>query len=264
MKKLALALVCLVSVAFFASCDPTVENPEPAIAIMNADGYLVDGAVAEIDEEYTFGFTVASNAETLEELTSLVITVDDVEYETVALSGDSYNYTGVIAWTLDRDIVGTSTIKAVVTDADGQTNSASFTVSLNYEEPLVESAFEWYRLGNTQTGLAEYGLVWESNLKVTHAQIKPMDGVTMFIFTAEDWTNTTTVNQAIDLFQNAIETMHPATVYNNVSTSANDTYNDVIGTVMPDGEIHLINVTNCVIGEFTPQGYPITISGVAK
>ena len=41
MKKLALALVCLVSVAFFASCDPTVEHPEPTIALLTGEGYIM-------------------------------------------------------------------------------------------------------------------------------------------------------------------------------------------------------------------------------
>jgi len=265
MKKLALALLCLVSVAFFASCDPKVENPEPTIAIATTDGYLANGDVVEVGEEYSFGFNVASNAETLEELVSLVITIDDGEYETLELTGDAYNYVSTITWNIDREIIGQSTIKAVVTDADGKTNTASITVDVNYEEPLVETPFEWFRQGNTQTGLAGFGLKWEANLKETHAQIKPLDGVKMYILTTNDWADVNNVKEKANLFQELLENNTPvATVYNNVSTSAGGTYDDVIGTVMPNGETHLINVTKCVIGDFEPTGYPITISGNAK
>lgn len=266
MKKLALALLCLVSVAFFASCDPKVENPEPAITVATNDGYLADGDVVEVGENYVFGFNVASNAETAEELTSLVITVDDAPFETVELSGDAYNYSGEISWSVDRQIIGQSVIKAVVTDADNKTNTATITVDVNFEEPLVETPFEWFRQGNTQTGLAEFGLKWEANLKEeTHAQIKPLDGVKMYILTTNDWTNTNNVKEKNILFNQLVEGGTPvASVYNNVSTSVGGTYDDVIGTVMPNGELHLINVTKCVIGEFAPTGYPITISGNAK
>lgn len=264
MKKLALALVCLVSVAFFASCDPKVENPEPSISILASEGYLYDGAVINLDEEYAFGFMVASNPETQKELASIAVTVDDEPYETVQINGTSYTYQSVISFVSDREIIGEAVIKAVVTDVAGETNSAQFTVSINEEEKLTEYAFEWYRLGNTQTGLEDFGLYWEQNAKATHAQIKPMDGVQMFIFDASVWDETITVADEANLFNKALETMHTEPVYNNVSTSASGTYNDVIGTIQPNGITWLINVKKCEIGEFQSAGYPITISGVCK
>ena len=267
MKKLALALLCLVSVAFFASCDPVVENPEPAIQINAAEGFLQNGDVVEMDTEYAFSFIVSSNAETQEALASLVVTVDDDEFETIELTGDTYTYEGHIIWGApeEREIIGTSTIKAVVTDVDGKVNTATITVSVNQEDPLEVTPFEWFRLGSAAVELTEFGLVWENNLKVTHAQIKPMEGVKLFIFEPADWEAVVTATDKAALFSAALEnTSIMVGVYNNVSTTVGGTYNDVIGTITTDGEYHLINVLNCTIGAFEPQGYPVTITGNAK
>lgn len=266
MKKLALALVCLVSVAFFASCDPKVENPEPAIQILATEGYLQDGQVADVNVEYSFGFVVSSNAETQQELASLVVTVDDEEFETVELTGNTFTYESAIEWVIERDIIDESVIKAVVTDVDGKVNTATITVSLNQEPALEAAPFTWFRLGTQeQSGLEEFGLIWDGNAKVTHAQIKPMTGVTLLFFEAADWDNTVTATDKANLFQAALE--QPSSVkpvYNNVSTTASGTYNDVIGTITTDGEYHLINVRECTIGQFQAAGYPITITGNAK
>ena len=73
MKKLALALMCLVGVAFLSSCDPeepVVQNPEPTITIMASEGFItgtVDNpTVIDLYEPVAtkFGFKVESNAET--------------------------------------------------------------------------------------------------------------------------------------------------------------------------------------------------------
>ncbi len=53
-------------------------------------------------------------------------------------------------------------------------------------------------------------------------------------------------------------------MYNNVDVNQNGTYNDVIGTRMADGKLHLIHVEMCRIGTYTPQGTPYSIFGEAK
>ena len=64
MKKLALALVCLVSVAFFASCDPTTDQPEPSIAILSGleyvNGTVDNPQIIPMDDnvDWKFGFHV--------------------------------------------------------------------------------------------------------------------------------------------------------------------------------------------------------------
>ena len=264
MKKLALALMCLVSVAFFASCEKTVEHPEPSIAVLQEEGYVVNGSVVDLNTEVQFGFVCTANVETGKKLASLVVKIDDTEWANENLSGKTeYTYKDVVKYSPEeKDIIGESVITAILTDEDGKTATASITLSVNNPaQPLNAVDFEWYRLGNTQTGLEEYGLFWERNIKDTHAQIKPLDGVTLYKFEPTVWDATTTdIEKAAAFADGAISIL----VYNNVSTSAGGTYDDVIGTKMEDGTLHLIRVTKCEIGAFQPEGYPITISGEAK
>ena len=260
MKKLALALACLVSLAFFASCTP---EGEPTIQVLIEEGYVQSGDVVNVNTDFNFGFVMASNIQTGKELSSLIIKIDDEDPDTLNITGTEYTYKGTLRYEFLRDeIVGESTITAIVVDAAGKTAATYITLTINNPaQPLATVDFEWYRLGDTQTGLEEYGLFWEKNIKETHAQIKPMEGVTLYSFSADKWEATTTDVEKAALFADGALTM---AVYNNVSTTAGGSYNDVIGTKMADGTLHLINVTKCVIGAYQSQGYPITISGQAK
>ncbi len=266
MKKLALALACLVSVAFFASCTENVENPEPTIAILAEEGYVANNDVVDLNTEVHFGFVLNYNPDTKSTLKSLVVKIDDTEWAnlTDTLTGlTTFTYKDVVTYTSSRDeIIGTSVITATVTDEAGETATATINLQINEPaQPLTVSDFEWYRLGNTQTGLEEFGLYWERNQKETHAQIKPLEGVTLYSFDASKWEETTTDVEKAALFADGAISL---LVYNNVSTSVEGTYDDVIGTKMADGTLHLIHVMKCEIGTFVPQGYPITISGEAK
>lgn len=266
MKKLVLAIVCLVSVAFLASCDPTIKNPEPQITVINESGYLVGNEVVDVDVAYPFGFVVYSNSETMKELARLVVVCGENTLCDTVISGTEFYYRGEIIFDIQtsKDIIGSAEIVATVTDVAGETNTASIKVDINAQLALEVAEFDWFRLGNTQSGLDEYGLYWESNLKATHAQIKPLENVKLFIFTAENWEEVTNAVQKAALFNDAIEHQISHDVYNGVSTSASAIYDDVIGTVTPDGECHLIHVTRCTIGEYQPTGYPIHITGESK
>ena len=276
MKKLALALVCLVSVAFFASCNEPVANPEPSIAVMTGENYIFDGQTIDLYKDYNLGFRVASNSQTQKELASFSLvtkvyngTTEDVRPETVGdttitITGTEFVYEEIVRWELAKSgVVGKVEYVATVFDKDNNMNTTTVTVNLNQAEDLLPvTDFEWYRLGNTQTGLEEYGLVWEQNIKDTHAQIKPLPGVVLYKFADSNvWNEVLFQSQKEALFSDGAVT---AAVYDNVSTSQNDQYNDVIGTRMPNGTFHLIRVEMCRIGAFVPQGYPITIYGKAK
>lgn len=267
MKKLALALVCLVSVAFFASCTDPITNPEPAISILEGTGYIANNDIIDLDVVYPFGFVMSSNAQTQAELASLVITIDDEPFDTVTLTGTEYTYRGEIYYTANKEnIVGNGNIKAVVTDAKGEVATATISFSINDPAlPLTVAPFEWFRLGSVQVNLDDVGLVWTGNAKETHAQIKPQTGVKLYIFNDPSvWEATTTDVEKARLMSTAQETMVIQSVYNNVSTTAGGTYNDVIATITEDGVFHLIHVTKCEIGAFQPMGYPITITGETK
>ena len=258
MKKLALALVCLISVAFFASCTP---EGQPTISVLPGEEYVQDGQTINVNEEFNIGFVMSSSIETGKELASFTLVIDDETFETVKLEGTEYKYERTLALNL-RDEVDELVITGTVTDVAGETASVTITLILDETtQDLAIKTFEWYRLGNTQTGLEEYGLIWEKNEKETHAQIKPMANVILYKFRSDVWAATLTETDKAALFSDGAQTLD---VYNNVSTTAGSEYDDVIGTKMADGTLHLIHVMKCEIGEYQSAGYPITISGESK
>lgn len=263
MKKLALALVCLVSVAFFASCTDPVENPEPSIAILAGEGYVTDGAIVNLNETVNFGFILASNLETNKELKSLVITIDDAEFDNVELTGTSYTYTSELVYSMEeREIIGESVIKAIVTDVEGETATATITLSINQEDNLEVADFQWVRHGGVvATGLAEYGLIWESNVKDIFAVIKPMEGVTLYQFEPAQWAQINTNSEKTAAFAAAAEGVSIAD-FRGVSCLANHDYDYVIGTVMENGETHLMHITRGEVSTF--KGTEVIIYGQAK
>lgn len=278
MKKLVLALVCLVSVAFFASCKKTVEHPEPAIQVLTTEGYLQNGDVVNVTSEelaMLFGFKMDANTETNKDLAKLTVNVEkfDVNGASVqktvwtdqVLTGKSYTYIDTIFFQLEaKDTeLGSCVITAVVTDAAGETATATITASMiEPEAPLTVGDFDWYRLGNEQSGLAEYGLYWYQNAKSPFAQIKPLDGVVLYKFdNSSIWDEVTTATQKTAVFADGATT---ASMYNGVDVNANATYHDVIGTRMADGTLHLLLVESCVIGAQQSAGRPIHIYGKAK
>jgi len=272
MKKLALALMCLVSVAFFASCDPQVENPEPAIQVLATEGYLQNGDVVDANYNYPFGFVVSSNVETNKELKSLVITVNDEEFDNVELSGDTYTYESMIGWVIEeREIVGEATIKAVVTDVDGQVNTATITVSINYEEPVEKVEYTWVRRGsflqdNTQAEMAAVGLQWTGSYKDIFATIKPLNENTkMYIIedALDKFNDIETVIDVENFFDDLKETSVTVSEYRKVSAEVNKTYNDILAVVDADGNYHLVLIGNAVI-ETGAFGTQITLKGFLK
>ena len=276
MKKLALALMCLVSVAFFASCTQPVENPEPSIAVVTGDNYIYDGQTIELGQEYNLGFRVASNSQTMKELAKFQLETRFCELEeesrpevisdtTVTLSGTEYVYNDVVEFVMAKvGIIGKIEFVAIVTDVDGKTNTKTVTVNLNQAEaPLEVKDFEWFRQGaNNQSGLEEYGLYWDQNAKSPFAQIKPLPGVILYKFEDSSvWDEVLYPSQKEALFSDGAVT---ASMYNNVDVNQNGTYDDVIGTRMTDGTYHLIHIEMCRIGAYVSQGTPITIYGKSK
>jgi hypothetical protein len=258
MKKLALALVCLVSVAFFASC---TQEGEPTIQVLNEEGYVQNGDVVNVNTDFNFGFVMASSAVTGKELTSLIIKIDDQDPDTITISGTEYTYRGTLRYEFRRDeIVGESTITAIVIDAAGKIATANITLSINNPaQPLVPTEFTWNRHGgNDATGLDEFGLEWNSNAKEIYAVITPKEGALLYRFDPSVWATTTTDVEKAALFSEGITT----TQFKEISCTAVDKdYDFVIGTAY-NGEFHLIHVTHSHV--FTFKGTDVTITGEAK
>ena len=175
MKKLALALLCLVSVAFFASCTPEVTDPEPSIAIVTGDNYVYDGQTIDLYHDYMIGFHAASNSQTSKELATFSLNVKLYEgteesrpvYDTtynLAISGSEYTYEDGVRFELSRDLVGKAEYTATVTDVDGKSNSTTINLLINQPAiPLEVSDFEWTKIGHNVMDLTSYGLMWHEN-----------------------------------------------------------------------------------------------------
>ena len=180
------------------------------------------------------------------------------------MTGETSPYTHRDTLRFSRnEIIGNCVITAKVADVAGESATATIKVSLNQpEEPLAIVDFEWYRLGNTTTGLEEYGLKWEQNAKSPFAQIKPMDGVILYKFDSSVWDEVTYETQKIAKFSDGATT---ASVYNNVDVNTGAQYDDVIGTRTMDGKFHLIHVTSSrILAYQAPYGTPCYIYGQAK
>lgn len=263
MKKLALALVYIVSVAFFASCDPTITNPEPTIAILSDEGCLVGGEVIDMNVVYPYGFIATSNPQTMKELSKLVIVCGSTTLCDTAISGTVFNYKGEFYFSDEdsREIIGSAEIVATVTDVAGNTATATIKVDINKEIALVPRDFTWNRHGAAlATGLDVFGLEWDSNTKDIFANIKPMNGATLYEFEPSIWE---TINNEVEkaaLFNNeqlvGIEKFQKVSCY----YEHND-YDFVIGTTY-NGQSHLIHITANEIHTF--KGTDVTIYGQYK
>ena len=276
MKKLALALMCLVSVAFFASCDPNeILNPEPTLAVVTGDNYAYDGMTIDLNTDFKVGFRAASNTQTLKELSKFNLSVKLFDLEnteigssdtTYAISGNEFSYDETWAFT-NRELIAKAVFTATVTDVDAKVKTVILNININQPAlPLEVRDLRWYRWGNTIEGLDEFGLRWAGNYQRDYyAKIEPKDGVKLFAFTAEDWANVVTDVDKAELFANAIENQHTLDNYFNINvTQGTMTYNDVIGTVLADGTCHLMHIVKSTTVNHGAQGAEITINGEAK
>ena len=264
MKKLALALVCLVSVAFFASCDPTTDQPEPSITVLNGTGF-VTGTVEnpqiismEDDTDWKFGFLVESNAVTKVALAKLEVSYEYVMdgetsyyYDTIDLTGQTkYEYIDkVFNDAKDGVIVLQNTVKATVTDANGEKNSASLAYKIKQDEvELTEKAITWVRRGSntidpTNAEMAQAGLQWLAR-DAYHANIRPISDCDLYVITNNaDIYNNIKTDVDLDIYvKHLAETTKPVEEYRNITVAimGDKVYNDVLVTVQKDGTQHII------------------------
>ncbi|MBR4562463.1 MAG: hypothetical protein IKO23_11170 [Bacteroidales bacterium] len=268
MKKLALALVCLVSVAFFASCTPEVQNPEPSIAVfVGSEGYLYDGAIVDVNVDYPFAFRAASNAQTQKDLATFKIYIDDELQLDSIISGKEFEFTGTFAYEFRDEIIDQTVIKAVVTDVAGKMNTATINLKINRPAiPLETIDFEWTKVGHNVMDLASYGLKWhENNWKSPYTHIYAADGYKLYVRNGDDFATITNSIELENYYNAILEQGIPADEqYNRVDCNASADYNDMLVTVNEaTGEIQLIHVTRADIS--TPsQGTKIIISGQCK
>lgn len=244
-----------------------VEDPRPSISVIEAFGFVADGDTVNFGQSAKFGFKMFSNNETQSELKSLTLWINDEPLAEINLSDNSYSYVDSVYFEIGKEIIGEAVIKATVSDADGYRATASITLYINFDDPqLVETDFIWERRGAAYaTGLEEFGLEWTANYKDICAQIKPMDGYSLYEFSPEIWSTITTENEKAYFFLTAVENIPSISVFNKVSImDSHDNLDFVIGTINQEtGETHLLHITSCVV-EAANYGLMITITGQAK
>ena len=272
MKKLALALVCLVSVAFFASCNPDITNPEPTIALKTGENYVYDGQTIDLNTDYQIGFLAASNSQTLKELKTFnyAIKIFDLEDNeiyttdtTIAVSGTEFTYEDALHFQM-RELVAKASIIASITDVDDKMCSTTINVNINQPAlPLIARTFTWNRHGgNDGTGLDEFGLKWEKNLaKAIYAIIEPVEGAILYKFDPSVWDATTTDVEKAALFSEATPADPQQWKEFNVAGAMNQEFDVVLGTAY-NGEFHLMHITKGTY--YTFKGTDATIEGEAK
>lgn len=285
MKKLAFALVCLASVAFFASCDPVVTNPEPTIAVMSAENYITgtveQPTIIDLTDENAinlkYGFHVESNAQTKKQLSSLKISfeVTDSEgtdvYDTIIdLTGmTTYDFSEFLFDQESRSILLEATITAVVTDVNNETNTATIAFKLDMPaQPLIGKTIEWVRkgnnlMGNTETEMANYGLQWTGSYKDIMATLRPLAGATMYLCPGDDYDEIETDLDKLTYFSNLLEsTNEPIDKYRNITTNNSANYNDMLAITVGEN-MYLVHITRAEIatGDYGTQ---ITIKGEVK
>ena len=276
MKKLALALVCFASVAFFASCVKTIDNPEPSIAVLTGENYVYDGQTLDLNTDYQIGFRVASNSQTMKELATfqynaklydLDNVLQDEQNNTVTISGTEYVFEQGVNFSIDRELIGKAEFTGTVTDADGKTNSVTLTVNLN--QPAVVLAVEditWVKTAHNAQDLSAYGLFWkETNYKSPFTHILPAEGSTLYLVANgdRDFDRILTDVDLSNYFSNLVETSTPIQDYKNVDCNQSANYNDLLVCKDANGNIHAINILRADIT--TPAaGTRITITGKAK
>lgn len=283
MKKLALALVCFASVAFFASCQP--ENPEPTIAVMSGENYVtgtVDNpTIINLDDanyvNLKYGFHVESNAQTKKELASLKLSVEEIYSEeegtftydtTIDLTGKtSFDFSDFIFDQEERNIIAEATIKAVVTDVNNQTNTATIAMKLDQTAvELIEEDITWVKTGHNVQDLSAYGLVWKTtNYKTPFTHIIPAEGSTLYLVENgdEDFANIVTDLDLANYYANLTETARPIEDYDKVDCNESASYHDLLIVRDAEDNLHAININRAVIT--TPsEGTRITITGKAK
>lgn len=237
----------------------------PTISVYQGNGYIKDGDILDLDIEYQFGFEVSSD----KELAFLSVEIDGYDWANVDLQGlTSYTFKDVITYSAAKDeIIGESTINAVVTDVDGLMSSASINVLINQPAHQLEAIdFKWVRQGPNslnEAEMAEYGLYWAGNYKDVFATIKPLDGAVLFVCDGDDYDYITTDIEKADYFVSLMESSSPVESYRNISINSSENYNDMLAVVDSNGRLHLIHVTRAEVVNANMVTC-VTIKGEAK
>lgn len=260
MKKLTLALMCLVGVLFMTSCSKDKDDPKlPTIEFVNAgEGYVYQDTETYVGDMVLFQIkAIATDANDL--LTSMEVEMmyNNGTYSDTVIALDkltTYTYTtGTI-------LLGDGLYTVTATAKTKKDQKAIAKVNITAVDATLEvKDFSWVRAGGTPgTGLEQFGLEWKSNAKEVKAKIVPVEGAELRILEGVEFASITTEVGK----QNAFESATPAGKFHEVSCEANKDYNFVIMTQYNDN-LYLINVTKGTVST-AAAGTTVTITGQWK
>ena len=225
--------------------------------------------MVDLNDTIHFGFVCAANAETGKKLASLVVKVDDDEWANKDLTGlTEFTYTDYVVYKASKDVIGESTITAIVTDEAGKTATATIALLINEPElPIIGKTIEWVRkganlIGDTETEMAGFGLQWTGSYKEVFATLKPITGANLYVCNGDDFENIQWGDEKAAYVANLVETGTPVESYRKITTNNSADYNDMLVTVF-DGKSYLIHIKHAEI-ETGSFGTQITIQGNVK
>jgi len=261
--KLIFALTMALGLTFTSCKKDDEEKPDqrPSISFKGGNNYISEDATVTAGETFTIGINANSNTDSDSKLISVKYTITSNnaivhEFDSV-FKENSYS----LDYNFTMNNAGEAKIKFVVTDKVGEKAEISLTIISEESTTDLGTSTDvfWERIGgNAATGLTEFGLKWENNLKETHAVIEK-DGASKLVqLTAAEWSSITTV----EALQAAIEAGTDLDDYRGISTTTPGNYEEVIATEF-NGEYFIINLSNATI-ETGTNGTTVKIFGQSK
>lgn len=273
MKNLRFLTMTLLAsgLMFLTSCEDDNEDPlGPAFTeFMETNVGITDGAIdATPGQTLRFEWVIRSGDADLEEFTIRLDGVDlanamteggnDIPYENIP-SSENNNYSDAIELVAPTT-AGTYDYLFIVTDEDGlrETREVEVTVAGATTDLTTAASFTWQRMGGAAgTGLDQFGLQWTNNTS-TSAIVTKDAATTMVDLGSAAWTNITTVEGLMA----AIQAGTAITEYDNVSVTADGTYDDVLGVIY-NNKVYMLHITNATVTSGT-GGTDVTIDGEFK
>jgi hypothetical protein len=268
-KYLAFALAGMFA---FTSCEDDNETTlGPSLLVSEMGSGASSSAITiNLGETLSFAIDARRGESDMETFSISVAGVNTVNPIPTSLQGNTFpydianaddeTYLDTVLFVNAAANLGTTSYTFTVTDKDGNTDEVSFNVTVESATTALSasSAFTWERVGGAAaTGLAQFGLSWTSNSSTS--AIVALDAATKMVeLSAADWTSIPTQEG----LASAISGASAVTEYTGVSSSASNTYDDVLG-VSHNGVSYILNITN---GNVTTgaSGTTITITGEYK
>ena len=277
MKKFALALLCIVSVAFFASCnkDSDKKAGDPTISFVEDSLYVSDGDTILSNYPFIVGIEAKSNETTKELLTSCYIRIFSEEtalWDTLVENINQLQYNWTEGFSFEGE--GIITIAATVTNEAGNTADCRMDLHLIYDNLTVKD-IDWARAGGHVDAedteeMASYGLYWDS--RAPFANIRCKENAVLYVFQDNTiqgmeniWETLTNEYAKRVFFATIRELVDPVDEYRNVDVNPQDKdYNDVLATIDENGGLHLIHITHAHVASTQGVGTTVTITGQVK